>query len=325
MNDTRDHHRSNRRVVLCWSIVLVASLLLAVTIAMLAPRFAPVRQGTSHTFWRIACGVSLVPQLHEGWGGDAYYIDDRWAAYDASHFHGSDIYYVSVADVSADFDAAVDELEQAFQRGDDSAFIRGYATWRDDKEQPRNGPALLESIKRERRRALIDKDIALLAYSVADEQRFWQRWQRADWYWANIVLEWSFLSGLVLFALRPVIRGDSSLRWAVHVGLSPLLFLLPCYLGYATFSFTSAGPTGGILYPLLLTFCRGGSVTTLDRWVLGHLPQVLEPLSTPIGSPMALTGMGMPGPTSAIVVGILCGGVLLAMNLGYRRRVRRRS
>jgi hypothetical protein len=104
----------------------------------------------------------------------------------------------------------------------------------------------------------------------------------------------------------------------VHIAALPILFLLPTYLGYATYSFTSAGPSGGVLYPFLLGNIRGGSVTTFDRWLLVHTPRLLEPLSTPIGSPLALTGMGMPGPTSAVVAGVLIGGADLCINLGLR-------
>ena len=322
---TPENQRPTVRVLLCWSVVLLASLATAVGIAILAPRMAPIRPGSSHVFWKLGCGVSLSPQVSDGWGGRAYFVDDSWAAYDRSHIHGSELYYVSASDVLSDFDAVVEALQQAHERGEDSTFVQGYVNWQDDNEQPRNWPALLENIRLCRQRQLIDKDIDLLAYAVAEEQLFWQRWQRTNWYWANMVFEWTYLSGLVLFALWPGIRALSPLRWAIRIACLPVLFLLPTYLGYATFSFTSAGPSGGILYPYLLMFCRGGSVTALDRWILTHLPQVLEPLSTPIGTPIALTGAGMPGPTSAIITGVVIGGLLVGINLGYRRWMMRRS
>jgi hypothetical protein len=139
------------------------------------------------------------------------------------------------------------------------------------------------------------------------------RWRRLKWFWATVVFEWLFLSGLAYVALRPWIRGLGPWGWALHLGVLPLLFLLPAYLGYATFSFTSAGPSGGVLYPWLLMELRG-SCTTLDRWVLAHLPQVLEPLSPTIGTPMVLSGRGMPGPTYALIAGLVVGGSVLALN-----------
>lgn len=321
---TADRKRPRIFVLVCWSAVVLIALCSAVGIALLAPSMAPVRKGNSHMFWKIATGVSLSPNVDDAWG-DAYIVDDVWAAYDSAHYHGSDIYRVSVADVSADFDAVVSMLEQAVQRGEDSPFLKGYVNWRDDDDKPRDSSALLEDIKRARNRDLIEDNIDLLAYRVAGEQQFWQRWQRADWYWASIVFEWTFLTGLALFSVWPAIRHHSALRWAIHVAFLPLFFLLPTYLGYATNSFTSAGPSGGILYPFLLRFCRGGSFTSVDSWLMERTPQVLEPLSVPIGSPIALSGMGLPGPTYAILAGVVAGVCLFVAIAGFKRWDKRRS
>jgi hypothetical protein len=67
-------------------------------------------------------------------------------------------------------------------------------------------------------------------------------------------------------------------------------------------------------------YCRGGSVTAMDSWMLRHIPQILEPLSTSIGSPLALSGMGMPGPTSALLAGAVAGGAMFAIVWGFRQR-----
>ena len=314
-----------QRQFLCWTLVSAVSLLSAVGIAVLAPRMAPVRLGNSREFWKIATGVSLSPEVHEGWGGDAYFIDETWAAYDASHLHGSDIYRVSRSEVTADFDAIVSALEQKVRSGENTLVLKAYVQWRDDKSKPRDGPSLVEHIKREINRKVSKEGIDLLAYRVANEQQFWQRWQRADWYWASIVFEWAFFTGLAVFCLWPAIQNRSPLRWAIHVALLPFLFLLPVYLGYATYSFTSAGPSGGILYPFFLMFCRHGSSTVADRWVLRRIPHLLEPLSTPIGSPTVLTGMGMPGPSYVIFGGVLAGAAVFAIMLGIRRWLKRGS
>jgi hypothetical protein len=190
-------------------------------------------------------------------GGRVYFVDDSWAAYEVSHLHGSDLYYVALSAALDDFDAVVSMLELARERGEDNRFISGYVAWRDDPELARDAQSLVESIKRELQRRMIQngRDATWLGM---EEQLFWQRWPRARWYWATIIFEWAFLSGLVLFALWPVIRNRSAMRRSVHVALLPLLFLLPAYLGYATYSFTSAGPSGGVVYPFLLSWVRGG-------------------------------------------------------------------
>ncbi len=131
------------------------------------------------------------------------------------------------------------------------------------------------------------------------------RWVRNKWYWANIAFEWLFLSGLVLFAAWPLLRAKGWITWAIHLALLPLLFMLPVYLGYATFSFTSAGPTGGVLYPWLLRISHGGSCNDFDREILAFTPRILEPLSAPIGSPLSLSGRGMPGPTTMVIAGLI--------------------
>lgn len=314
-----------RRRFLCWSVVSAVSLLFAIEIAVLSPRMAPVRQGNSGDYWKIATGVSLSPDVRDSSGGDAYFIDDAWAAYDASHMHGSDIYRVSRSEVTADFDAVVSALEEKVRSGEDTLFLKAYVQWRDDKSKPHDGPSLVEHIRREINRKVSEEDVNLLMYRIGREQQFWERWQRADWYWASIVFEWAFFTGLAIYGIWPALQNSPPLRWAIHVAMFPFLFFLPVYLGYATYSFTSAGPSGGILYPFLLMFCPFRSSTKADRCVLGHIPPILEPLSSPIGSPMALTGMGMPGPTYVIFGGVIAGAAVFAIMLILRQWRKRDS
>ena len=300
------------------TVVAIASLLFAVVIGLMAPEMAPIQRGTSHRFWHYATNVQLSAGGEDDWGADVYFVDDDWAAYDWFHMHGSRIYSVKKADVLADFDDVVRLLEQADQRGDDNVFIKGYRNWNEAKNFSHDAETLVKFVQRERRRKLGERNVESLAHTIASETLFWQRWRQANWYWSNIVFEWVFLSGLTVFAVWPGLRNQSIIRWSVHVALLPFLFFLPSHLGYATFSLTSAGPSGGVLYPYLLTLCRGGSMNSFDQWLLAHVPPILETLSAPIGSPMALTGMGMIGPTSALFRGLVCGFVLLAIYRGMR-------
>lgn len=152
------------------------------------------------------------------------------------------------------------------------------------------------------------------AYNKQIEADFEQRWQRVKWFWATILFEWLFLSGLVVFALLPWPRRHGWQSWAMRWAAVPLIFMLPVYLGYATFSFTSAGPSGGILYPYLVSFLRGCSSNTLDRELIRYVPQVLEPLSPGIGDWMALSGRGIPGPTEMLLFGILAALIIFAIH-----------
>jgi hypothetical protein len=57
--------------------------------------------------------------------------------------------------------------------------------------------------------------------------------------------------------------------------------------------------------------------------VLGRLPQILEPLSASQGPWIASTGMGMPGPTWAIGVGLFVAAAIFVATLIVRHRSKR--
>ena len=151
-------------------------------------------------------------------------------------------------------------------------------------------------------------------------------WAQGKWYWFNVVFEWLYLSGLVLFAVWPV-RGNKE-GWkgfAIHLGALPMLFMLPAYLGYATLSFSSRGPCGGVLYPWLIFGLRQtGSCNDLDRNMLAHVPQLLEPLSAEIPIPLMgnmsdIIWSHMPGPTTMTIAGLIIALIVfLAHKLSHR-------
>lgn len=314
----------------CWSVVATASISSAIGIALLAGQMAPISRGTSHMFWNVATGAVLSPEGDFDWGGDAFFMDDQWAVFDVYHMHGSRTYYVPAPEVTADFNSVVAALEPSAQQGKPGGYIKGYLKWRDDPKQERTAKSLVTVVRQELRRLRIERAlergrVGAIGLFAVDEQLIWQRWRRMDWYWATLAFEWAFLTGIVIFAVWPGIRGQSAVRWAMHMSLLPLLFLLPAYLGYSTSSFTSAGPTGGIVYPFLLYFWIHGWSTDFDEFVLAHVPPILETLSAPIGTPMALTGMGMPGPTNALCDGILGGGAILVVHRGFHWWIKRHA
>ncbi|MDB5344533.1 MAG: hypothetical protein JWP89_2910 [Schlesneria sp.] len=312
------------RVVSLIGIVVIASLAIAISLATLGPSMNPIRRGTSDDFWLIGANVKLTPNIDTVWGGDAYVIDETWAAYDENHMHGSHVYGVPLSEVNADLGVVVQKLEEDRRNEKNKVSVKGYLSWKELPQDRRDVRRLITSIARERKLRTAESDIDTVAFIGANEQLFQRRWRQADWYWADFVFEWIFLSGLVLFALWPGIRRFSSVGWGLHVACLPFLFRLPVYLGYAVMTLTSAGPSGGVLYPYLLLMFRGGSCTSFDERLLKYTPQILEPLSAPIGSPMALTGFGFLGPTSAIFHGLCYGGLLIAASytcqyLAHRR------
>ena len=144
------------------------------------------------------------------------------------------------------------------------------------------------------------------------------RWQRAKRYWLTALFEFGYLAGLILFIAIPWLRKGGRLAWSIHLGLVPLLLLLPWYLGYVPWVFTSAFPNGGILYPWLVIHLRGFPWTGVDSFILQHSPKILEPLSQSSGPPMAITGLGAFGPVAAFWIGVAIGACSFGIGTVYR-------
>lgn len=278
-----------------WATATVlASLVIGVVVGKLAPHMAPVQQGTAILFWEGLCRADLNQDGVTPWIGDAEYIDDRWCVYDIQHIHGSVVYRAPTSDVAALLPYVSEQIETNSPTDLQSWVLNGHARWRDGT-RTRETRNLVRSLREKRDQYWARRDASVFAFRIESRYELWNRWHSSKWYWATVVFDWAFLSGWVLFLLWPGIFGLKSWRWCLHLGLALPLFVLPVYLGYASYTFTSAGPTGGVLYPYLLLLLRGGSMSGPDLWLYEHIPPILDAISTPIGSPLALTGMGMPG------------------------------
>jgi hypothetical protein len=285
-------------------LILAVAITLAVGggIASFMKMMAPIHAGKPEDFWYIACRVELTGEHRDYLTSGRTAQREGWFIYEMGHLHGSSLFKVKCSEAIIQFPEVIRRLEGKVEKPDPNNYVvAGYIEWK------RNGEATASRVE-----ALLEKtDEAFgawlrarspegYAYHKVEDYFFERRLQQAKWYWANLVFEFLFLSGLVWIALWPALRGKEPWRWALHLGLVPLLFMLPAYLGYATYTFTSRGPSGGVLYPWLLIFFRHGSMTQIDQRILERLPQILEPLSQGIGSPLALTGAGMWGPTAVV-------------------------
>jgi hypothetical protein len=287
-----------------WGGLALMSVVIALGLACLAPLMAPIKRGNAEELWEQACHFQPREQVLGG-HGHVYRPREGWLVYDIQHLHGSELYRVPEAEILESFDQVVDKLRVEDKNPDIYAHAHAaFERWFNCPDDSRRGP---EGLLADIREAYLDSktenpDI----YSMHKFQEWLVevRWVRSKWYLAGIAFEWVFLCGLLLFAVWPGLRGKGSRRWALHLAVLPMLFMLPAYLGYATFTFTSAGPSGGVLYPWLLFGLYGGRCNQVDDQILDHLPQVLEPLSAPIGMPMALSGKGMPGPTTMAIAGL---------------------
>lgn len=300
--------------IIGWAFVFLMSLLSAFALAGLAPQMAPIKRGTSEQLWEQAFhfepkGVALLGHGH------IYKPREGWFLYDIQHWHGSDLYRVPGAEVEANLGDLQQKLREEKENPDiHEHALAGFEKWSNCPDITRqNADGLVDDI---RDAYLQSKKDDPGIYSMVELEAWITdlRWARSKWYWASIVFEWLFLSGLVLFAAWPLLRGKGWIRWAIHFALLPLLFMLPVYLGYATYSFTSAGPSGGVLYPWLLRISHGGKCNELDREILSYTPKLLEPLSAPIGMPMVISGMGMPGPTTVVIMGLVIAVLVFAIH-----------
>jgi len=283
--------------------------LIAYALARLAPKMAPVQRGTAEELWEQACHFDPRDMVLGG-HGEVFGARDGYFLYDIHHMHGSYLYCVPESEVLATFEEVVEKLRVSKENPNIYEHARtGFEKWSSNPDLARDNP---EDLLSEIRKAHLvhyrkgDPDI----YSMHETEAWLTnlRWTRSKWYWANIVFEWLFFSALILFAAWPFLVDKPWHRWALHLGLLPMLLMLPTYLGYARYTFSSTGPTGGVLYPWIIERFSGGNCNDLDRWILTYTPLILEPLSSPIGMPMALSWRGMPGPTTMVIagVGIVC-------------------
>lgn len=282
------------------AVVLVLILAVGAAILRLAPRMAPLREGDPATFWLHACRIDVGTQWTDTVGG--YYLPrDGWFLYYVQGFHGHPLRRVPAADAEALFPAVVEKLQNAPAGLLDPDVEKGFQAWRRADSPPGDAIGLLVKIREARQ-------------TLGEEAAFDEHWQRIGRYSWSVLLEFCFFAVLILFAAWPWLTGAGSERWAVHLGLVPVLFFLPYWLGYAPLTFTSLGPQSGVLYPHLLLGFRGLPWTSLDTTLVGYMPQVFEPLSQMPGPVLSLTSFGGGGPVAIVVLSGLLG---VAVFLGH--------
>jgi hypothetical protein len=84
-------------------------------------------------------------------------------------------------------------------------------------------------------------------------------------------------------------------------------------------TFTSRGPSGGVLYPWLLAGFRGLPWTFLDTAIARRLPQPLEPLPQTPGPMLSLTVFGGPGPVAVTSMGVVVALAVITVGEVIRR------
>lgn len=315
-----------------WTLVALVISLAATSTAVLVatPRMAPVKECPPARFWHAACSVTLPGRdCSSGFGGMYPPRDGYFICY-SQGFHGQSIFRVKEHTAMSDFPEVVRQLDRDLREwGPRTHALRGYQAWRSDRKGPSDARGLLAKTREARLSSARRRYFGIYRHRVDAEEQFDRRWQFVKRYPLNVLFELTYLNGMILFAFWPWLRRHKPWRRRLHLALLPLLLMLPYFLGYASLTYTSAGPSGGVLYPWLIVWFRidGWRWPTLltqlltpsfDYALLDLLPKPLVHLSQPLGPMLSLSGWGAPG----LIAVLLCGAVIYLAPSGPRRLLR---
>jgi hypothetical protein len=287
-----------------WLLVVAAGLGLAALTWRYGKVMAPIKEGNAADFWQAACLWRPDPNVTK-WGMFApriYPPREGWFIYACSHFHGEDVYRVRAEVALADFPAVVEELEAAPKGALRAPVEKAYRAWAREHPDRTDAEALLAALNRAEHEHRREHSEWAYEYGLSRERDFDRRWDEAKrWHW-NVFGETAFFLALLLLAAWPWLRNARPWRWALHVGLVPMLLLLPYWLGYAWMTYTSVGPSGGALYPWVITPFRGLYWRWIDAPVLRSLPRPLARCSPGPGPIMSMTFLGGVGPVTILAL-----------------------
>ena len=289
-------------------IVLIGVILVQVVALLVFSVFMkPIREGTPEDFWWCACGVSLDGRKRDLFSG-IYQPRDGWYIYYEQGIHGQFLYRLPRSKAVAVYPEVLHQLDEVAQQDDAGVGLLQIVSELNRRRTAfeQNPDELLQLIRKTRLEKVRHEDESAYQYLLSEEDDFAERWARTERYWLNVVLECLFFATLTIFALWPWLRGKGWAATSIHMGWLPFLLLLPYFLGYATWTFTSAGPSGGVLYPYaILPFREISFLGEIDSWCWEVFPKTLEPLSQLLGPMLAVSGLGAPGLASTIAVGIV--------------------
>ncbi len=315
--------RSGRRR---WTAAAVAGMVAVPAVGLLGLKgmMRPIRDGDAGSFWLTVTGLDVGAKQYS-FGGFVRPRDGRFIYY-AQGFHGAAIYCVDPDAVRALFPKVVERLRNAPPGRLKPDVEVGFREWEKSGAGPGDVEGLLRKIE-DARTGRIRRDNPGRNYSPEEYERiFDEHWRCARRYSWNLWFEFAFLAGLIVFAAWPWLWSAGRARWASHLGLTPTLFCLPYWLGYAPLTFTSAGPTGGVLYPFLLLPLHHLPWSDFDPVLLRALPRPLESLSQVPGAMLSVTRYARVGPVAVLTLGglvmaaILCGPSLVRWFIRERNK-----
>lgn len=284
----------------------------------------PIPKGNAENYWEHACGIQLPGfdgrHEHSYWRGAFPAIGD-WYFYYVREHHGRHVYRVSHDTLIAH----VPEVYSLLERGPewpsaadrrDRQFIKKserFAECSDMRIQAGEDYALfLEQVDAANGSPFRHMD------GQEEIDSFLLQWGKARLYWVAVLFEAVFLWSWWMFTFHRGVFGRLNERLDVRIAFSPLLLLVPHYLGYAPYLLTFI-PHGGILYPGFadVAYLVFGWVpnNAVDVWLFENLPKPLWPISPTLAAPMAASYSGSVSPTALLVFA----GVVLAVVQLWRR------
>ncbi len=274
------------------AVVAVLILAMGALLLWLAPVMDPVKDGDSASFWYAACGVDIVGDYDfRPYETGSLSVRNGWFGY--YHYGISvGVYRVPASVALADFPKVVRKLETAPPGTLLPRAEKGFQEWSQGDPSQKDAPDLLAKIQRAELEMVQERSPPAVPY-WSPREGFEREWERAQRYALNELLEFLFLAGLIVFAAWPWLRNANRRTWAIHHALLLWLLFLPYFLGYAPFTFSSHGPTGGVLYPWVIVWSSVVPQNPLDPVLMTAFPPVLEPLSAVPGPRMPLSGSGI--------------------------------
>jgi hypothetical protein len=292
-----------------WKTAVTATLVgvMGLGLMRLAPIMSPVKNGDAGTFWLRVTKVDVGAKMSDSLGS-FYHPRDGWFIYYDSGFHGQFLYRVEESEVRALFPKVIEKLRNAPAGRLREDVDRGFQDWLRTGGGPDDVMGFLEKMQDARFQRMQGPGRSVADHIRERESELDERWARYARYSWNQAFEFAFLSALIVFAVWPWFRGPGRICWGIHLGLLPTLLFLPYWLGYAQYSLTSAGPSGGVLYPWLIIWLsplRDLPWAAADGAIVQWFPRPLEPLSQTLGPMWSLSRFGTVGPVSTMTLGVV--------------------
>lgn len=287
---------------------LISLVLLLGLLAFLAPKQIPIPTGDAEDYWEFSCGVEL--KKFDGYfpytrRTGIFSSIDGWYFYYYQEHHGRHVFKVNkqalLNQTGEVFSLLENEITDTVQKLSHKAQFELKNTRRLNCLKIKNEVSSNEE-------TFIDKINSQVKTNKKELMSFQLQWNKSKLYWMSILFEAIFLSFWWLFTFSPGLFGRLNKKLLVRLALSPLILLLPHYLGYAPFLYSS-GASGGILYPvfaLLVSIPLGWlPYNSIDIEILNSLPRPFLYMSQVPFSPMAISFKGGVTPTALLIYSAL--------------------